>query len=140
MSAASVAMVTNVGRKRSQAPTSTHLCEIFVLMSQPRGFESVATRGRNGERDGGRVGRFWRGRGGALGVMPSEGCNGPDDELLVPSEPPGSCRHAQLHVFSDKVCGRRREERSARFILARGLIFGSVLPTMNYTVREEGVL
>lgn len=39
-----------------------------------------------------------------------------------------------------KVCGRRREERSARFILARGLIFGSVLPIMNYTVREEGVL
>lgn len=86
------------------------------------------------------MGRCWRGGAGALGVMPSEGCKGPDDGLLVPSEPAGSCRHAQLHVFTDKVCGRCREERSARFILERGLIFGSVLPTMNYTVREEGVL
>lgn len=134
MSAALVAMVTKVGRKTEpgsyfSAPLR-NLCSDVAAMRVLVG----ATRGRNG----GRVGRFW-GRG-ALGVMPSEGCNGPDDELLVPSEPPGSCRHAQLHVFADKVCGRYRDERSARFILARGLIFGSVLPTMNYTVREEGGL
>lgn len=101
-----------------------------------------ATRGRNGERYRGTewAGSGGKGRGGgALGVMPSEGCNGPDDELLVPSEPPGSCRHAQLHVFTDSVWEvQGRAER--RFILARGLIFGSVLPTMSGTVREEGGL
>lgn len=41
MSAALVAMVTKVGRQRSQAPTSTHLYGIFVLMSQRRQFELV---------------------------------------------------------------------------------------------------
>lgn len=100
MSAALVAMVTKVGRKRSQAPTSTHLCETFVLMSGRRRFwlvQHVAETGSVPEAESGPVLEG----GGALGVMPSEGCNGPDDELLVPSEPPGSCRHAQLHVFTD---------------------------------------